>query len=121
MEINGERLIRAVVRGEKSWHDLSSLGIAILPLDTGFEVLNNDQIRGAATASDVAAGVVHFSNEGEALREWASILLGAASFVDLSLNTHPRGEELLDILWDLSFGEPLSRGALSLASQIAAN
>jgi hypothetical protein len=119
MELNGERLIRAVVRGEKGWHDLSSLGIAILPLDNGFEVLNNDQMRGVATASDVAAGIVHFSNDGETLREWASILLAAASFVDLNLKTHPRGEELLDTLWDLSFGEPLSRGALSLASQIA--
>jgi hypothetical protein len=113
-------LIRAIVRGERDWADLSELGIAILPIEGGFEILNNDQVRGTASTSDVATGMVRLSTEPSRLHDWASILLAGSSFVDLDLESDADGDALLQTLWDLSFGKPFTTQALALASRIVA-
>lgn len=120
MASDNTNLIRAIVRGERDWTDLSGLGIAILPIEGGFEILNNDQVRGTVDASDVAAGMVQLSTNPSRLRDWASVLLAGSSFVDLDLESHADGDALLQTLWDLSFGKPFTAQALALASRIAA-
>lgn len=116
---DGTNVIRAIVRGERDWTDLTALGIAVLPFEDGFEILNNDLVRGTVSASDVAVGMLRLSTDPIRLRHWAALLLAGSSFVDLDVEGHANGDALLETLWDLSFGAPLTERALTLASRMA--
>lgn len=114
-------LIRGFVRGESDSDALSTLG-ASLALDE--DVVRLDEPSDApvyeATAADVAVGLLGNWAAGTALREWARVVL-ATGMVDLSsLEDHPRGEALLNALWDAAEGSGPSESQLDVARNVAA-
>ena len=112
-------LILEVVRGERSWCALASLGIAVVMRDGTYEVTNPRRWRAVAGAADVAYGLVRHQGQPEALRRWASVLLSGATFLELALDDHLAGDLLLSALWDASFGDPLVGEVLHVVEQVA--
>lgn len=117
-DVTPETIVRQVVRGERDVSELRSAGILVLPAGDGYEIVNDGEICVVVGPVDVAAGIVAFAGDPAALAEWASILLAGAIFVDLSMDNAPGGEQLLEALWNLSYGQPLDEAALRLARQI---
>lgn len=113
-------VIRDFVRGERDSSALTTLG-ASLELDE--DAVHLDEPANApvydATASDVAVGLLANWAVGTSLRDWARVLL-ATGMVDLSsLEDDPRGESLLNALWDAAEGSGPSDGQLHVARQVA--
>jgi hypothetical protein len=113
-------VIRDFVRGERDSGALTTLGVS-LELDD--EAVRLDEPANApvydATASDVAAGLLANWAVGTSLRDWARVLL-ATGMVDLSsLEDDPRGETLLNALWDAAERSGPSDRQIHVARQIA--
>jgi hypothetical protein len=110
-EFGAESIIKAVVRGERDWHDLAEADIAVMLLPGGAEIINRGGTIAVVGVQDIARGIVHYAADAVAFRDWATVLLGGSNFVDLDLETHPDGDALLNVLWSASFGEmPYERG-----------
>ena len=69
---------------------------------------------------DLAAGLLkQWALGGEALRQWASVVLALANVNLASLEVDPEGEELLEGLWDAASGQGLSESSLSVVRRLA--
>jgi len=112
-------LLRNIARGSESWLRLAEHGISIRFEGTGLTI---DAPRGfpvAVTAEDLASGLRRYANDLGDLRVWARVVHSSSNLFDLALDTHPRGEELLDLLWRLSFGEDIKPEEITtLASEV---
>jgi hypothetical protein len=120
-EQNGPRadhLIKECVRGLRPWASLEGVGITI-DRSKGSEVYSNlSGQRVAVFPEDLAEGLIRLSGDLARLREWADILLGASTVVELRLEGHPYGEALLEALWELSAGEPIRESAVLAAREL---
>ena len=113
-------VIRDFVRGERDSGALTTLG-ASLELDD--DAVHLDEPSDApvydATVSDIAVGLLANWAVGTSLRDWARVLL-SPGMVDLSsLEDDPRGETLLNALWDAADGSGPSDRQLHVARQVA--
>jgi hypothetical protein len=116
----GMHVIREFVRGERDSSALTTLGAS---LELGDDTVHLDEPADApvydATASDVAVGLLANWAVGSSLRDWARVLL-ATGMVDLSsLEDDPRGDTLLNALWDAAEGSGPSDRQLHVARQLA--
>lgn len=113
-------LVRPVVRGEAHWDALKALGIEFRQVGRRFEVSNPAGVVADASVDEIAAGMVRYAGDGEALCAWATLVLVGSSFLDLAdLDHHPAGQVLLNALWDVSFGGELDQGVLDLARTLS--
>ncbi len=119
MAVSDSELILQVVRGERPWTDLQSLGITIQLLGMKSIVENPRRVEAVAGASDVARGLLRHRQHPTALREWAQVLMAGIPFLDLELGDNEVGDELLHALWDLVFGEPIPEATFELAERLA--
>ncbi|HJT76319.1 MAG TPA: hypothetical protein VJ739_03880 [Gemmataceae bacterium] len=110
-----EELIRLVVRGERPWTELRSLGIELRP-EEGYaaEVPPLDL---QVNVGDLAQGFRAHLQNPRALKEWAFVM--EALPTDFEAEQHPSGEAVMNALWSASFGEPLSAEQIDLLKNLA--
>src|SRR5512138_3012150 len=94
-----ESVVREVVRGERPWPELRAVGIEIDVGATSVRVLEGLTPSVQVSAQDVAAGLLAHSYDSERLRDWARVVHGSIGLIELDLEDHPEGENLLDALW----------------------
>lgn len=115
-----EERVRAFLRGESSWECLREIGVGIEISEGSIEISNPSGQLVVARVSDVAAGLLRLEPRFQDLRVWASVLHSAA-FIDLEerFETDPRGDLLLEALWDAAFGNRPDSSALEVAREFA--
>lgn len=113
-----KELIQQVVRGERPWTDLASIGIDVQFEGNRCLIANPRGIVATADVHDVAAGLLAHQHDPHELQEWAYILEASSTFLDLDVEQHPSGDALLDAVWRASFGEPLPADIIQLAEQL---
>jgi len=111
-------LIREIVAGARHWRDLRNCGVLVDVSPDGVRVLGGQEAPVKIGVEDLARGWLAHSESGSALREWARFVHGAVSLIELDVESHPLGEELLDAVWRASFGEPLSEDMTKTARRI---
>jgi hypothetical protein len=111
-------LIRQVVRGERPWQDLRQLGIIVQLHGERATIDNPRHVSATAAAHDLAHGFLAYRGDADALREWAFVVEGGSSFLDLDVEAHPDGEALLDGLWKACFGEPVPDETIRVAEHV---
>jgi hypothetical protein len=102
-----ERIIR-VVRGIDRWTVLRPLGVMLEKREQGWKwtIPAFSGTPFEVAVEDLAAGMNAWQEDGEALREWAGYLLADTSYVSFDeLQNRPNGDEIVDALWGLTFGE----------------
>jgi hypothetical protein len=114
----GQDLIRQVVRGERPWTDLRTVGINIQMNGTHCAIDNPGRLTAAADVQDLARGLLAHLQDPRALRTWAFVL-EAESFVDWGdAERHPAWEPLWDAVWRASFGDPVPEEAIQMAAEL---
>lgn len=111
-------LVRDVVRGIRSWRELAEAGVSVRVADDSVSVISPVAEPVPVTAEDVAAGWLRHSDNLESLRQWARLVHGAVSLVELQLEGHELGERLLENLWQAAFGEPVTQAMHDLARRV---
>jgi hypothetical protein len=109
--------IRQVVRGERPWTDLQTIGMSIRLEGNQWSVENPSHLSAAADVHDLARGFLAHLANSRALREWAFVV--EAIDVDLDAESHPAGETLRTALWDASFGNPISPDVVQTIERVA--
>jgi hypothetical protein len=112
-------VVGGFVRGESSWKVLEEFGARITFGPTGLHLEEPGNIPvDEASAVDVATGFIrHFGRD--TLREWAAVML-ATGMVDLSsLESDPRGDVVLEAIWDAAGGEPVRPDHLASMRELA--
>lgn len=72
------------------------------------------------SASDIARGLLTYRYNREELRLWAFFVLAESGGVDLAqVETHPKGDELMEALWDASSFGSITDDAIKVAEEIA--
>jgi hypothetical protein len=108
-----------IIRGDRPASDVTRLGVTVSLSRLFFEL---DAPRGveAVTPSidDVASGFLAHLGEGETLREWAAVILGA-EFIDLiALESDPDGEVIIEGMWDVSAGGPVAPSVMRAIASV---
>lgn len=112
-------VMRQVIRGERPWTDLQSVGIGIR-LETGRCVLENPpHITAPASIADLARGFLAHRHDPRALREWAFVVEAIDASVDVE--NHPHGDLVMRTVWDASFGNPVDASVVQIMEQLAQN
>lgn len=112
-------VILEVVRGERPWRELATVGIRITFDGNATHAENQRKVVAVARPADVAKGLIaHEANPLE-LQEWARVMLAGVSFLDLDLEDQPDGDILLDALWNARFGRMVSDRAYQVAVRSA--
>lgn len=111
-------LVRAVVRGARSWRELAEAGISISLSGDSVSVMVPAAAPVPVTAEDVATGWLRHSDDPKSLRQWARFVHGAVNLVELQLEGHALGDRLLANLWEAAFGEALTREMHDLARRV---
>lgn len=101
-------LVRDVVRGQRNWRELRDHGVGIDVTPDSVREFGGLEKPVKVSAIDIAQGWLQHSANERALREWARFVHGAVGLVEPDVETHPLGDELLDILWRVSFNEPVT-------------
>jgi hypothetical protein len=112
-----KELVRQVVRGERPWTDLRTIGIDVQLAGNHCIFQNPRNIEVCADIHDLAKGFLAHLHDARQLREWAFVL--EASDVELGWEDHPAGETLLNALWSASFGEPIGTDVIKTLEQLA--
>jgi hypothetical protein len=117
----GFEVLRNFVRGECDWKALRALG-AVIEKDA--DALRVEECQDPpvyeATTNDVAVGLLANSAIGTTLHDWARVLL-TTGMIDLaSLEDDPRGDVLLNALWDAANGSDPAEVALEAARILTA-
>src|SRR5437879_2569194 len=101
-----KEVVRQVVRGQRPWTDLRTIGIDVQLEGDRCTFQNPRDIEARVDIHDLAKGFLAHLHDARNLREWAFVL--EASDLEMCLEDHPAGETLLNALWSASFGEPIS-------------
>jgi hypothetical protein len=113
-------LILQVVRGERHWSDLATIGIEVVfEGDAIMRVKSPRGIEAVARSSDIASGLLAYRSNSVASQDWARVVLAGIPFLELDLDEQPIGDILLDALSDARFGQEVSDQAYSVARQYA--
>ena len=114
-----QETIRQMVRGEIPWTQLKAIGISIDLEGNRCKIENPRGIVAKADVHDLAKGLLSYLNNAAELRRWAYLLEAGSTFLDLDVEDHPSGDQMLQALWKASFGEPISEDDKKLAQQLA--
>lgn len=121
MGSGGSEIIIDVVRGAKPIALLASAGIVITTTQDACDIYNTGDSAATATPQDIALGLAAYRHDPVAAREWARIVLAGSVFLDLDFNDDPEHDELLGILWDMSFGESIDDQQWELVGRVIAH
>jgi hypothetical protein len=106
-----------VVRGERPWTDLRTVGMEVELEGNRCVVRNPRDVEVTANVHDLAKGFRAYLHDPRKLKEWAFVV--EAADVDLEVEGHPAGDTLLNALWRASFGEPLGEDVVKVIEQLA--
>ena len=120
LNVSPSASIRECVRGLKSWKDLADLGITIERRGDETVYSNLNGYVAIVSPEDVAEGLTRLHGDSVQLGEWAEVVLGGSSFLDLHLEDHGYGAALLEALWEASAGEPIRESAMLAARELYA-
>jgi hypothetical protein len=113
-------LILAVIKGEMPLNALTNLGIEVV-CEQGFCRLVSNRLPVIATPSvlDVASGLLKYRARRNDLRLWAFFVLAESGGVDLAeVESHPKGDLLIDALWDASNEGKVNESAIEVAENL---
>jgi hypothetical protein len=110
-----EQIVREVVRGERPWTDLRSLGMDVRPEKGKADNLRPVDVK--IGIHDLARGFMAHSHDPAALRAWAFVMEALDADFD-AVTAHPAGEHMWDAIWSASFGNPLEEAQLRLIEEI---
>ncbi len=114
--------ILAIIRGDVPISRLDEIGIHISQRgdDFAFELREDHPLPAVAPrAVDIAQGLLKYRDNPEDLQQWGRFMM-MSSAVDLgSLEEHPRGDMLLNALWDASFEGTVNNVLLATLYNIA--
>ena len=113
-----QETIRQMVRGEIPWTQLKAIGISIDLEGNRCKIENPRGIVAKADVHDLAKGLLAYLNNPVELRQWAYLLEASSTFLDLDVEDHPAGEQMLRALWKASFGESISEDEKKMAQQL---
>jgi hypothetical protein len=120
-----EEIVRAVVQGKLPISALAEAGITFEVQenqpggDRKIKVHMNAPLSVEVRPVDIAQGLLSYKDQPEALRDWATFLLGDLEVLDLTpLESWPEGDELLSAVWDASFEGQIKRASISVASAL---
>ena len=111
-------LVREVVRGSRSWRELSEAGITVHLADDSVSVIAPTASPVPVTAGDVATGWLRHSGDLKSLRHWARFVHGYSNLIELQFDEHALGEKLLEALWQVAFHEPVTQEMHDLARRV---
>jgi hypothetical protein len=90
-----QETIRQMVRGEIPWTQLKAIGISIVLEGNRCKIENPRGIVARANVHDLAKGLLAYLNNPVELRQWAYLLEASSTFLDLDVEDHPAGEQML--------------------------
>lgn len=98
-----------IIRGDRPLSDVSRLGVSMSVTPLFFELDSPRRVDAVLPSiDDVATGFLVHLSDGGALREWASVILGA-DFIDLlAVESDPDGESMIEGMWEVSAGGAVS-------------
>jgi len=111
-----EQIVREVVRGERPWTDLRSLGMDLQPEKGKASNLRPLEVK--VDIHDLARGFVSHWHDPVALRAWAFVMEALEADFD-AVTAHPSGEDIWDAIWSASFGDPLKETQVRLIEELA--
>ncbi len=113
------QLVREVVRGERHWSDLRTIGVDIEEGEGQWLIAYAGDVCSTPDLSDVAAGLAAYRTRAQDLKAWAHIILGASAFLDFSgIESTPTGELLVEALWDAADSGEVSDASEAVVSQL---
>lgn len=86
---------------------MNSLGISVNVNGTAVSIFG-DAPRISVRAEELARGWLRNAGDERRLRAWARFVHGAVALLELDVDRHPLGDQLLDSLWRVSFGEQIT-------------
>lgn len=109
-------LILDFIRGDLLWTKLSAVGIDINFIDDdNCEIIGKNRIVVVPEVEDIIIGILKLYKMTNAIQKWATIILGSSNIIDLKkIESDINGDEILNILWDLSGGIELNNQQLEL-------
>src|SRR5207248_5806034 len=114
-----QETIRQMVRGEIPWTQLRAIGISIDLEGNRCKIENPRGTVAKADIHDLAKGLLSYLHNPAGLRQWAYLLEASSAFLDLDVESHPSGDQMLQVLWKASFGESISEEEKKLVEQLA--
>ena len=115
--VEREQAIKEVVEGGRHWRELSEFGVTVRVTTAEVQVIG-DGPPVCVGATELARGWLRHASSEHALREWARFVHGAVGLVELCVDEDPLGEQLLDGLWRVSFGERISEDMHVIARRV---
>ena len=114
-------LIRRVVRGEADVDRLTEFGVRYWYSSHAFHMTFSGAMPVLAPdLADFATGVLaYWARSGDEAQLWARLILGADIDAQ-SLNESEAGDQILEAIWSLTEGAPLSEETLALLRHHAA-
>jgi hypothetical protein len=100
--------ILEVVTGDRHWRDLREVGVSIALSKNRVAILGQPDAPVQVGLLHVAKGWLRHSSNDAALREWARLVHGGVSLVDLDLGESRAADTMRDLLWRVAFGEPIT-------------
>jgi hypothetical protein len=119
--LNVGEIILGIVRGDLSLSMLTKIGVDLTAEEGSYKLQSGRfDISVTPALSDMAIGILNYSSRtNEELRKWAFFVLAECGAIDLSaIESDPRGQVLIDALWDCSFHGVLDREIVALAEKI---
>jgi hypothetical protein len=109
-------LLSGFVRGDEDWQSLCAIGINI-GLTDGVQVEIPASIPTfTPVIEDLATGLLRYwAVGGELARVWAQVLLATTPVDLIALEISDDGNHLLEALWDLADGRPVTESAVDVA------
>ena len=110
------KALQSFVRGEIAEDALKQYGISF---DLDEDILREEFIKSplVVCTQDVSIGILRKLQSCGSARRWAFIVLQSSRF-DFDDNA-PNHDEIMQVLWDMSFSNPISPDLLEIISNIA--
>lgn len=115
-----EDTVLAVIRGELPLLSLNDAGIHAVVKEHDYEEQLEEPVVLTPSVDDVVHGLRAYWNQPNELRQWAQFLMASEAVDFAKMHDDPRGDNLINALWDASFGRNLDRRALEQLKQVQA-
>lgn len=107
-------IIMAVIRGEMAISHLAGAGIKANFDQDSYEITVEKPLVITPSWWDLMTGLCKLRKDRQALKQWASFILGASQVIDLTnLESCSFTEDILNLLWEASFNGEIDQAELS--------
>jgi hypothetical protein len=106
------------IHGKKSWDILEPVGITVSFTNDTAHISEKEIVTVNPDISDIIKGLLKYQEQPSELRKWATIVTGITTIDFKLLQDSKEGQELIEILWDLSGGEKLDKKAFEFIDDL---